>query len=476
MAETGAPSSIDPTRIVKLLAPVMVGAIIWFLPTPEGLDPAALQMLAIFVATIVGIILAPLPMAAIALIGAALAVLLGVLAWKDVYTSNGTNLVWLVLMAFFISRGIIKSGLGRRVALFFLRLLGKRTIGLGYGLAITELVLSPAMPSITARAGGVMLPITRAISEVLGSYPDEQTRHRIGAYLIQTAFQCNIMTAAMFITAMAGNPLAVKLAGDQGVAITWLGWATAAFVPGVICLALIPLVMIVIDRPSVTETPDAADMAHRHLEEMGPISRHEIVMIAIFLGLMFLWIFGDTLFGIGAAHAATLGVCVMLVMGIITWQDALKEKAAWDIMIWIGILIMMAGKLKDLGLIGWFSNEMGPMLDGFSTAAAYLLVVSIYFYAHYFFASATAHIGALFPASLAILIASGVDPFTAAITLACLSNVFGCLTQYAIGSAPVLFGAGYHTQAEWLRNGLIMSVIYLAVWLTVGPVWWGIIA
>ena len=189
-------------------------------------------MFAIFVATIAGIITAPLPMSAVAIIGATVASLLGVIPFNDVVKSTGTDLVWLVLLAFFISRGVIKTGLGRRVALLFMRLLGKRTIGLGYGLAITELIISPAMPSITARAGGVMLPITRAISEVLGSRPDDESRTKVGSYLILCAFHANIITAGMFVTAMAGNPLAVKLAADQGVNISWMDWAIAAFVPG----------------------------------------------------------------------------------------------------------------------------------------------------------------------------------------------------------------------------------------------------
>src|SRR5262249_54753612 len=152
--------------------------------------------------------------------------------------------VWLVILAFFISRGVIKSGLGRRVALIFMRLLGQRTIGLGYGLAVTELIIAPAMPSITARAGGVMLPITRAISDVLGSAPDEATRARVGRYLILCAFHANIITAGMFITAMAGNPLSVKLAADQGVTISWLDWAVAASVPGILCLIIIPPMLL----------------------------------------------------------------------------------------------------------------------------------------------------------------------------------------------------------------------------------------
>ena len=96
----------------------------------------------------------------------------------------------------------------------------------------------------------------------------------------------------------------------------------------------------------------------------------------------------------------------------------------------------------------------------------------IYFYIHYFFASATAHIGALFPLSLALMVSGGIPAFTGAVALGALSNLNGCLTQYGIGSGPVMFGAGYVTQAEWWRAGFIMSLVYLAVWLTIGPYWW----
>lgn len=455
----------------KYVVPVAIGIVLWFTPAPAGLSPKAWQMFAVFVATIVGIITAPLPMSAIAIIGATVAALVGVVSFADVVKSTGTDLVWLVLLAFFISRGVIKTGLGHRVALLFMRLLGKRTIGLGYGLAITELVVSPAMPSITARAGGVMLPITRAISEVLGSRPDDASRTKIGSYLILCAFHANIITAGMFVTAMAGNPLAVKLAADQGVNISWMDWAIAALVPGLVCLALIPAVLVWIVRPQVRETPDATALAQRELQAMGPISSKEIVMGLIFVGLLLLWILGEDL-DIGASLAAAMGVSLMLVTRVLTWQDALEEKSAWDTMIWIGLLIMLAGKLNEYGMVSWFGKEFSGHLKGLPGIVIFMLVATIYFYIHYFFASATAHVSALFPLSLALLVGGGVPALPAAIGLGALSSINGCLTQYGIGSGPVMYGAGYVTQAEWWKAGFIMSVIYLAVWVTIGPLWW----
>ena len=463
--------AIDTAFLRKLFIPIAIGAVLWFIPAPEGLSVKAWQMFAIFVATIAGIIVAPLPMSAVAIVGATIAALLGVVPFSAVVDSTGTDLVWLVILAFFISRGVIKSGLGRRIALLFMRILGKRTIGLGYGLALTELIVAPAMPSITARAGGVMLPITRAVSDVLGSEPNDPTRTKVGRYLILCAFHANIITAGMFITAMAGNPLSVKLAADQGVTITWTSWALAASVPGLLCLIVIPLALMWLAPPEIVQTPDAPLLAQRELNAMGPMSWQERTMAAVFAGLLVLWVFGEQL-NITATLAAALGVSLMFITRVLTWQDALDEKPAWDTMIWIGLLIMLASKLNEYGMVAWFGKEFGAHLEGHRLIVVYVLVAVIYFYSHYFFASATAHISALFPLSLALLIAAGVPGFAGAIALGSLSNVFGCLTQYAIGSGPVMFGAGYVTQGEWWRIGFIMSVIYLAIWLFIGPLWW----
>jgi Sodium:sulfate symporter transmembrane region/lactate/malate dehydrogenase, NAD binding domain len=255
------------------------------------------------------------------------------------------------------------------------------------------------------------------------------------------------------------------------VAISWASWALAASVPGLLCLIVIPFVLMWLAPPEVVETPDAPALATRELDAMGPMSSTEWTMAAVFVGLLFLWVFGDQ-FKVSATLAAAIGVSVMFVTRVLTWQDALDEKPAWDTMIWIGLLIMLAAKLNEYGMVQWFGKEFGAHLEGRRLLVVYILVATVHFYAHYFFASATAHISALFPLSLALLIAAGVPAFASAIALGALSNVFGCLTQYAIGSGPVMFGAGYVTQGEWWRIGFIMSVIYLVIWLIIGPLWW----
>ncbi len=229
--------------------------------------------------------------------------------------------------------------------------------------------------------------------------------------------------------------------------------------------------MLWITPPQIRETPDATALAQRELTALGPISAKEIIMAAIFVGLLVLWVFGEDL-KISATLAAALGVSLLFITGVLTWQDALDEKSAWDTMIWIGLLIMLASKLNEYGMVSWFGKEFGAHLEGFHRLAVYMMVAAIYCYIHYFFASATAHISALFPLSMALMVAAGIPPFTAAVALGILSNINGCLTQYGIGSGPVMYGAGYVTQGEWWKAGFLMSLIYMVVWLVVGPLWW----
>ena len=249
-------------RPVPLLITLIVACVIWFWPPPEGVSPQAWHLLAIFVATIVGIITKPLPMGAVALIGVTATALTGTLGLGEALSGFGNSTIWLIGVAFFVSRAIIKTGLGARIAYQFMKLFGRNTLGLSYGLGLADLVLAPAMPSNTARAGGVLMPLLRSVSLAYDSDPANGTERRIGGFMMLNGFQINIITSAMFLTAMAANPLAAELAGDVGVEITWGGWFLAALAPGLVSLIVIPLVVYEVYPPEIKSTPQAAQMAH----------------------------------------------------------------------------------------------------------------------------------------------------------------------------------------------------------------------
>jgi DASS family divalent anion:Na+ symporter len=459
---------------IKWGPPLIIGGVLWFLPPPSGVEPAGMHLLALFIATIIGIILKPLPMGAVAMLGIAATSVTGTLTVSQSLSGFGNRVIWLIVLAFFISRGFIKTGLGARIAYHFMALLGRRTLGLGYGLVATDLVLAPAIPSNTARAGGVVYPILRSVAEAYGSRPEDGTAGRMGAFLTVTAFQGTVITSAMFLTAMAANPLAAELAAPLGVQITWAGWAIAALVPGIVSLVTVPWVLYRLFPPEIRETPEATALAREELRKLGPMGRAEWIMLGSVVLLLTLWVFSGPL-GIHTTATALLGLGVLLATGVLTWEDVLTEKGAWDTLVWFSALVMMASFLTELGLIPWFSEEVGGWFGGGGGGGAFLGLSLVYFYSHYFFASNTAHVSAMYAPFLGVALVVGTPPLLAALVLGFFSNLFSSMTHYGTGPAPVLFGAGYVEVADWWRLGFVVSLVNLLIWLGVGGVWWRIL-
>lgn len=471
---------------------VALGLLIWFVvPVPHGVTANAWHLLALFVATIAAIIGKALPIGAISIVAIALVAITGVTndkpsgAISDALSSFANPLIWLIGVAIMISRGIIKTGLGARIGYYFISVWGKKTIGIGYALTLSELILAPITPSNTARGGGIVHPIMRAIAGSYDSDPEKGTEGRMGRYLALTNYHANPITSAMFITATAPNPLVVKLVADATgaqVNLTWGTWALAMLLPGLVALVLMPLVIYWMYPPEIKSTPNAAQFAREKLQALGPINRGEAIMLGVFFVLLVLWA-GIPAFIFGPAAAvdptttAFIGLSLCLLSGVLTWDDVIKEKSAWDTIVWFGALVMMATFLNKLGLIAWFAQTLEQGIEhlGLGWMGASALLVLAYLYAHYMFASTTAHITAMFAAFYGAGLALGAPPMPFALMMAAASNIMMTLTHYATGTSPVIFGSGYTTLGQWWRAGFVMSVVLILVWLVVGSAWWKVL-
>lgn len=468
---------MDASQKKKLAGVILLGAVIWFLPHPDAITPIAWHLFAVFAATIAGFILQPLPIGAVAFIGVSVAALLGVVSVKVAISGYGNSTIWLIVCAFLLARAFIKSGLGSRIAYLIIKAIGKSSLTLGYAITLSDFVISPATPSSTARAGGIIYPIIRSLSSALHSEPDDGTARKFGAYIMQIEYQANAITCAMFMTAMAGNPMAVELAAKTiGVEITWSAWATAAIVPGLLSLLLMPYLLYKLYPPEIHEMPHAKQMAVEALEKMGPMSWMEKVVLAVFVGSLALWA-TSSLTHMNATGVGMLAVTVLLLTNVLTWQDVLQEKGAWNTMFWMGSLIALAGALSSSGFIKVVADMAGAAIQsaGLSWLAAFIILVLIYVYSHYAFASVSAHIGAMYAAFLAVAVAVGTPPLLAAISFAALSNIMIPLTHYGGGAAPILYGAGYVPQGTWWKLGFIIVTVNLVIWLGIGSLWWHVI-
>jgi DASS family divalent anion:Na+ symporter len=451
-----------------------VGAAIWFFPVPAGLKPEAWHLVAIFVATILGFILQPLPIGALAFLSVTFTALAGVLKPAEALSGFSNGTIWLIVSAFLFAKGFIKTGLGRRIAYLLIHAMGDSTLKLGYTIALSDLIISPATPSNTARAGGIIFPIVKSLSSAFQSEPGPSSR-KVGAYLMQTAYQANTITSAMFMTSMAGNPLIALLAAKTlNINISWGLWALAASVPGILSLIIVPYFLYKFYPPEITKTPEAKAIAAKELELMGPMTMGEKIVASVFVGALVLWSTSQYN-GIDATVVAMLAVSVMMLTKVLEWKDVLDEKGAWDTLIWMGALIGLADYLAKLGFIPWFAKAVGASIAGVPWMQAFIVLLVIYMYAHYGFASLVAHITAMYAAFASVAVAAGAPAYLVALALAFMSNLCMSLTHYAAGPAPILFGAGYVDQATWWKLGFIISVINMLIWVGLGSFWWKVL-
>lgn len=483
--------TLEKVNYKGFVLPVIIGIALWcFTPIrPYGLSAQAWEMFAIFVATIVGCITKPLPIGGTTLIGLIVTVLVGLAPIQNevnpktgavnagILSAFSNSASWLIAMAFIMAYGISKTGLGNRIAYWMIRRFGKRSIGIGYAVTGLELILGALIPSNSARTGGVVWPVTESISKDYDSLPNNPSRKKIGAYLSFIAFHANVISTALFITGAAPNMVASQMAIQKGYQMSWISWFTAAIVPAIIATIVIPLIIYKIYPPEIKETPNAKKWADDRLADMGPVTKPEKIMSAVFLLAIVLWVLSGIykIPQLDSTFVAFLAVGLLLLTGVLTMQDALKQTGAWNILIWLSILVFMASKLISFGFIDWFSKTIQSGLHGISWEIVLAVLVILMFYTHYFFASGTAHMTALYLPFLSVAVATGAPLALSAMLLAFTGAINASTTHYANGPASILATTGYIKQSEWWKMNFILGIVYLLIFGVIGTFWMKII-
>ena len=333
------------------------------------------------------------------------------------------------------------------------------------------MLLAMVIPSNGARAGGIIFPVAKSLAEAYDSRPGE-TAGRLGSFLMTLIYQCDVIVCAMFLTGQASNVLIAKFAQQvTGIELTYARWAAWAIVPGLLSLAVVPFVLYRINPPEIKHTPAAAEFAANELKLMGTMKAGEKLMLLVFLLVATLWM-TSAFHGINYAVVALLGICVLLLFDVLNWEDVIRERGAWDVFIWYGGLVRMAEALGETGITKRFAETAASFTVGWKWWLALAVLLLVYFYAHYGFASITAHATAMYTPFLVVILAAGAPPYLAVLSLAYFSNLDASLTHFGTTPGPIYFGANYVRQHTWWKLGLIVSLITIPIWVIFGFTWW----
>ena len=456
---------------LKKFYPLILILVCWFLKPPEELSISGYRMFVVFVSVIFSILLQSIPTAVSVLTGLTFSVLTGLMPLKSALKGYSDSTTWLVVIAFLIAGAIIRSGLGKRISILSIYYLGRSITGLGYAICCAELILGPVVPSNTARGGGVLAPIVDSISKTLGSSPSNKPQ-RAGQYLNLVGAHANLITAAMFLTGMAANPLVSKAALEVfEIEFGWLKWVVGAIVPGLIGLTGLPLLIKYLSPPNIESIEPVRIRIKKELQTLGSWTRAEIATGIIMVLMLLLWL-SKSFHGYGTTTVALGGLILILFFKVVSWENMVKNHKAWDTLIWLGGLLTIATSLKEAGFIFWFSGILQSRLLDFSPILITLSLALIYFYSMYLFSMLTAHIVALSGAMFLIVHNLGFEPIIIICLIAYFSNLSGCLTNYSTGPIIIYFGNGYVTPSAWFKIGFIVSIYHIITWLGIGSIWW----
>lgn len=480
-------------KAIHYLILIAIIASTYIIPTPEGLSVVGWHLFGVYVATIVAIILKPFALPVILLAGVAISsIIIGVtpgeewfdaknnkmleiaLEEEDVLNGYKSGTTWLVFAAFAMSTAFVATGLGKRIAYLLIGKFGSTTLRLGYVNACLDLLISPAMPSVTARAGGIIFPIMNSVAVSLGSDPATSPR-KAGRYLLLNTYMVVKGTGYLFLTAMAPNAFALQLMEPiLHVKFDWGQWFFAASIPGLLCLLLTPLVVYLICPPELKQLDNKA-IAKKGLEELGPMTVREKTLLGLFILAVVSWALGKH---IGLQEASTTAISIMallVIFTVVSWDDLLKNKGAWNTLIWYGGILGLSSVLKKAHFFDWLSQFLGEKLAFLGTDHGTLAAVVILFMSvsiRYLFAAGGAYIAAMVPVFSAVGLAAGADPTLLALGLLFSNCYGGALTHYGSGPAPVIYGAGYNDIKSWWIVGAVFAFGSLLIHVTIGFAWW----
>jgi DASS family divalent anion:Na+ symporter len=462
------------SKYLKLLGIALIPFVINFIPAPGGLTPEAWTMLGIYLAAIVGIILQPFsePVMMLSIIG------IGGLfvEVKPLLGGFADTSVWLVFSAFLISQAFVNTGLGKRIAYLLIGKFGKTTLGLGYVMGVTDLIISPATPSNTARSGGIVYPVFKSISEALGSEPGESSK-KLGSYLTILMYHVSLSTAALFLTAMAPNSIVAKYSADiLNVDLSWLNWSKGLFVPGIIVLAFVPYIIYKIYPPEIKNIDNYKEISSEGLKEMGPMSSKEKLLVVFFILAVLAWSTG-TITKLNGTAVAIAFLAACLLSGILDWASVLNLKGAWTTLIWYGGIVGLSSALSKLEFFTWLASAIQGVVsfDGVNSIIVYLVLVILSLVSRYIFASTAAYVASFIPVIFTIGVAAGVPVAPLAFLIAASSAYGALLTHYGGALGPVLFGTGYVTQKTWWKLGAVTVAFNIVVYFTIGLAFWKVI-
>ncbi|ORX84118.1 Sodium/sulfate symporter [Anaeromyces robustus] len=397
-------------------------------------------------------------------------------AFSVALSGYSDSINWLVFFAYQIGKCIEKTGLGKRISYIILKHFGSSLKGIGYAIFIIEIILAPFIPSNVARGGCIVLPIINSIIENISQ------NYRISSKASEFLYLCgnhaNLIISSIYLTGSASNPVlmskVVSIYGSE-YDLSFLKWFIGAIIPATLVIILVPQAISIYLGQNNIDLEQTKNYSERMLNQMREMSRDEKCLCMIFGFCLLMWT-TTSITGIDTSLITFIGVLLLVVLKVISWDDIISNKKAWDTFFWLGGMIVMANQLSELGISSLIGEYIGTFIEYIPLLPIKTVILFIfYFLTMLLFSSLTGHVialaGPFMNAAEKLNIPKGLTvAFLAYYTLLC-----ACLTHYSCGTSVMYYSQSRIKTKQFITIGIIISLIIIIIYSTIGSLWWKIL-
>ena len=443
---------------------------------PAEFSRMNIAMLAIFAAGIVLWMTEAIPNYLTSLIIIISLVLTGVLTEEAAYAQLGHKVMWLNIMSFVLASMLVKTGLAKRFALWFIVHFGKKASSIFISFLVINVVLSAFISATTAKAA-ILLPIFMVIAAIYGARGGDKKNNFGRNIVLQNLFYINI-GASGFLTGSGANLLAAALiTGATGVDIYFTDWMKGNFLVAIILMVLGYIIAVRVFFPlkkeeRLPQIPGGMERLKEELHKLGKMNFQEIKSGVLFVAILAFWA-TDKYHGISPTAIAFLGAVIALLprIGILKWNDV---DIPWHLMLFsAGAYTLGAGfKATDLPSI-----SVDAIFDSLGLGADtpfWILYLSLTFamaFSALIFQSKTMRTMIFIPIAIGVAQRFGFDVISLALPVAFLiEHVY--MLPFNSKPAALLYETDQYSLTDTFKFGVTMLVVGWVVNIIMGETWY----
>ena len=398
-------------------------------------------------------------------------IICGVTTQKDAFAQLGHPVMWLNILSFVLASMLVKTRVAKRFALWFVLKFGKSAAGIFFSFLIINVVLSMFISATTVKAT-ILLPIFMVVAAIFGA--SQGNRNNFGRNLVlQNLFQINIGASA-FMTGSGANLLAVSLltGAYSSVSLIYSDWLVAAFPLAMILLLIgwfigVKVIFPLKPEEKVPQIQGGMERLREELESMGTVRLEEYKSIAIFLGVLIMWV-TESWHGVSAEVVVLIGAIIALLpgIGVVKWNDV---DIPWHLMIFSAGAYVIGSGLNATDLP---SVMVGAGMDALGITAQtpfivlYLLLTGLMLFSALIFQSKNMRTLVFLPIAIGVEQQFGYPPLSLSFPVSLLiEHVY--VLPFNSKPAALLYTTNQYSWSDTFKFGITMMLIawgMIVVW------------